>query len=215
MKKLFLIGFSTLLLQGLQAQKKDISLEDIWKTPTFRSNGVYGLVSMKDGIHYTTFDGSDKDAFILRYEYAKKSNPDTLLKESTLKVDGKAISIDNYSFSPDETKMLISSGTEQIYRHSTRENNYVYDRKAKTLTPVSTGEKQMYATFSPDGTRIGFVRGNNIFIKDLASGKETQVTSDGLLNNIINGATDWVHEEEFAFSVAYFWSPDSKKNRLL
>ncbi len=211
MKKLAIFGFSMLMLHNISAQKKDITLEDIWKTGTFRTNGVYGLVSMKDGIHYTTFDGNDKDAYILRYEYAKASNPDTILKESALKVDGKAISIDNYSFSPDESKMLISSGTEQIYRHSTRENNYVYDRKAKTLTPVSNGEKQMYATFSPDGSKIGFVRGNNIFIKDLASGKETQVTTDGLLNNIINGATDWVHEEEFAFSVAYFWSPDSKK----
>ncbi|MBA3972078.1 MAG: DPP IV N-terminal domain-containing protein, partial [Bacteroidetes bacterium] len=94
---------------------------------------------------------------------------------------------------------------------STRETYYVYDRKSKSLTPVSAGEKQMYATFSPDGTKVGFVRGNNIFIKDLASGKETQLTTDGLHNNIINGATDWVHEEEFAFSVAYFWSPDSKK----
>ncbi|MCW3082719.1 MAG: dipeptidyl aminopeptidase/acylaminoacyl peptidase [Bacteroidetes bacterium] len=211
MKKLAIFGFSMLILHTISAQKKDITLEDIWKTGTFHTNGVYELVSMKDGIHYTTFDDNDKDAYILRYEYAKTSNPDTILKESTLKVDGKGISIDNYSFSPDETKMLISSEKEQIYRHSTRENNYVYDRKTKTLTPVSNGEKQMYATFSPDGTKIGFVRGNNIFIKDLASGKETQVTNDGLLNNIINGATDWVHEEEFAFSVAYFWSPDSKK----
>lgn len=211
MKKLVILGFSALLAPSLQAQKKDITLEDIWKSGTFRTNAVYGLVSMNDGIHYTAFDGNDKDSYILRYEYAKKANPDTILKESGLKVDGKSINIDNYNFSPDETKMLISSGTEQIYRHSTRENNYVYDRKTKTLTPVSAGEKQMYATFSPDGTKVGFVRGNNIFIKDLASGRETQVTTDGLQNNIINGATDWVHEEEFAFSIAYFWSPDSRK----
>jgi dipeptidyl-peptidase 4 len=211
MKKIFLVSLSLLLLGNINAQKKDITLEDIWKTGTFRAKGVYGLVSMKDGLHYTTFDGNDKDGFILSHEYAKVSKPDTLLKESSLKVDGKGITIDNYSFSPDETKMLLSSGTEQIYRHSTRENYYVYDRKTKTITPVTTGEKQSYASFSPDGTKVGFVRGNNIFIKDLSSGKETQVTSDGKFNNIINGATDWVHEEEFAFSVAYFWSPDSKK----
>ncbi|MDP1746533.1 MAG: DPP IV N-terminal domain-containing protein, partial [Bacteroidota bacterium] len=107
--------------------------------------------------------------------------------------------------------MFIASETEQIYRHSTRENYYVYDRTTKTLNPVTKGEKQMHASFSPDGSKVGFVRGNNIFIKDLASDKETQVTTDGNQNNIINGATDWVHEEEFAFSVAYFWSPDSKK----
>ncbi|MFL5763825.1 MAG: S9 family peptidase [Bacteroidia bacterium] len=207
MKKLFIIGFSALLVNNLSAQKKDISVEDIWKTGTFRANGVYGLVSMNDGMHYSTIE----DGKILRYEYAKSSAPEIIVEEKNLMIDGKAISIDNYQFSPDESKMLISTGTEQIYRHSTRENNYVYDRKAKTLTAVSSGAKQMYATFSPDGNKVGFVRENNIFIKDLATGKETQVTSDGKWNNIINGATDWVHEEEFSFSVAYFWSPDSRK----
>ncbi len=207
MKRLFIIGFSILSVLNLIAQKKSITVEDIWKTGTFRTNGVYGLVSMKDGIHYSAMD----DGKILQYEYAKNSVPVSIVAEADLKIEGKSISIDGYQFSPDETKMLISTGTEQIYRHSTRENYYVYDRKTKSLTAVSNGEKQMYATFSPDGNKVGFVRGNNIFIKDLASEKETQVTTDGLHNSIINGATDWVHEEEFAFSIAYFWSPDSKK----
>jgi dipeptidyl-peptidase-4 len=207
MKKLFIIGFSILLVNNLSAQKKNISIEDIWKTGTFRSNAVYGLVSMNDGAHYSTME----DGKILRYEYAKISNPETIVTEKELEAITKNISIEYYQFSPDESKMLIATGTEYIYRHSTRENYFVFDRKAKTLTPVSGAEKQMYATFSPDGSKVGFVRGNNLFIKDLASGKETQVTTDGSHNNIINGATDWVHEEEFAFSVAYFWSPDSKK----
>ncbi len=207
MKRLFIIAFSIFLFSNISAQKKNITLEDILKTGTFRAGGVYGLVSMNDGLHYSAMD----DGKIFQYEYAKASAPVAIVAEADLKVDGKAIGIDSYQFSPDETKMLISTGTEQIYRHSTRENYYVYDRKTKSLTAVSTGEKQMYATFSPDGNKVGFVRGNNIYIKDLASGKETQVTNDGLHNNIINGATDWVHEEEFSFSVAYFWSPDSKK----
>ena len=164
MKRLFIIGFSILSVLNLSAQKKNITIEDIWKTGTFRANGVYGLVSMNDGVHYSTID----DGKILQYEYAKVSTPVTILAEADLKIDGKAISIDGYQFSPDETKMLISTGTEQIYRHSTREMYYVYDRKTKALTAVSAGEKQMYATFSPDGNKVGFVRANNIFIKDLA-----------------------------------------------
>ncbi|MBL0328999.1 MAG: S9 family peptidase [Bacteroidetes bacterium] len=207
MKRLFIIAFTLLFSVNLNAQKKNITLEDIFKTGTFTANSVYGLVSMKDGLHYSTMAGGK----ILQYEYAKASDPVVIISEADLKIDGKSISIDSYQFSPDETKMLLASETEQIYRHSTRKNYYVYDRKTKVVTPVSTGEKQMYATFSPDGSKVGFVRGNNIYIKDLTSGKETQVTKDGLHNNIINGATDWVHEEEFAFSVAYFWSPDSKK----
>ena len=207
MKRLFIIGFSIMLVNNLCAQKKNITLEDIWTKGTFAAGGVYGLVSMNDGIHYSTL----AEGKVLQYEYAKASLPEVVVSENDLKTDGKIIPIDDYQFSPNETKILIATGTEQIYRHSTRENYYVYDRKTKVLTAVSNGEKQMYASFSPDGTKVGFVRGNNIFIKDLASGKETQVTVDGSYNNIINGATDWVHEEEFAFSTAYFWSPDSKK----
>jgi dipeptidyl-peptidase-4 len=207
MKRLFIIGFSILLMNNLSAQKKNIILEDIWSNGTFAASGVYGLVSMNDGIHYSTLT----EGKVLQYEYAKVSSPEVIVTENDLKVNGNSIQIDNYQFSPDETKMLISSGTEQIYRHSTREHYYVYDRKTNAITAVSNGEKQMYACFSPDGTKVGFVRANNIFIKDLSSGKETQVTNDGSQNNIINGATDWVHEEEFAFSTAFFWSPDSKK----
>jgi dipeptidyl-peptidase-4 len=207
MKRLFIIGFSMLMVNNLSAQKKEITLEDIWKNGTFRSKSVTGLVSMNDGIHYSTLE---RDT-VFKYEYSKASKPEMIVCKSNLVVDGKELKIDTYQFSADESKMLIATDKEQVYRHSTRENYYVYDRKTKTISPISTTEKQMYARFSPDGSKVGFVRGNNIYIKDLVSGKETQVTTDGKHNSIINGATDWVHEEEFAFSVAYFWSPDSKK----
>lgn len=203
MKRLFIICFSIVIANGLSAQKKSITLEDIWKTGTFRSNAVYGLVSMKDGIHYSTL----KNDSIYSYEYEKATPPRFIVSKNELKIN----SIDNYQFSSDESKLLIATETEHIYRHSTRENYYVYDLKTKTVNPVSTGEKQMHARFSPDGTKVAFVRANNLFIKDLVSGKETQVTKDGKQNNIINGATDWVYEEEFAISTAHFWSPDSKK----
>lgn len=207
MKNLFIIGFALLIVNNLEAQKKDITLEDIWVNTTFNSKTISGLESMKDGLHYSTLEKGN----VMCYEYAKATAPETIVGQNDLIVNGKAIKIDNYTLSPDENKVLIATEIDHIYRHSTRENYYVYDRKTKTILPVTNGEKQMYATFSPDGSKVGFVRANNIFIKDLLSGKETQVTTDGLKNNIINGATDWVHEEEFAFSIAYFWSPDGKK----
>ena len=79
------------------------------------------------------------------------------------------------------------------------------------LTPLSANGKQRLATFSPDGKKIAFVRDNNIFVTDLTSGTESQVTTDGRMNEIINGAADWVYEEEFGFSRAFQWSPDSRK----
>lgn len=207
MKKIFYLVFALLLVNNISAQKKSISLEDIYKNGSFRSSVVFGLSSMNDGLHYSTLaeDG------ILQYEYAKPSAPVEILSAGVLRYEGNLVKIQSYQFSADESKILIGSESEQIFRHSSREHYYVYDRKAKTLTKVSGDEKQMYASFSPDGTKVGFVRGNNIYVKDIATGKEIQVTDDGKQNSIINGATDWVHEEEFAFSVAYFWSPDSKK----
>jgi dipeptidyl-peptidase-4 len=196
-----------LISTGLIAQKKDISLENIFKTGTFRSEGVYGLVSMNDGLHYTTLEKGK----ILQYEYAKDTPPVVIVDQNELTINSKAFVIDKYEFINDESKLLLATETEHIYRHSTRENYYIYDRTSKSITPLSNGGKQMYATFSPDGTKIAFVRDNNIYMKDLASGKEIAITTDGKHNSIINGGTDWVHEEEFAFSIAFFWNSNSKK----
>src|SRR5690606_8893037 len=82
----------------------------------------------------------------------------------------------------------------------------------KKITPVSKkGGKQQFATFSPDASKVAFVRDNNLFISDLGNETETQITSDGKMNHIINGATDWVYEEEFAFTKAFFWNQDGTK----
>src|SRR6202008_3774664 len=91
-------------------------------------------------------------------------------------------------------------------------NYFVYDLKTKTvkaLADPSKGEQQL-ADISPDGKKVAFVRGNNIFYMDIASGTEVQVTSDGKRNEIINGTTDWVYEEEFELVKGFHWSPDSK-----
>lgn len=205
--KSLIIYFSILLVSNINAQTKEITLEDIWSTGKFKNNTINGLLSMKDGIHYSTM----KNDTVFRFSYEKSSIPEVIICKSKLLVNGENIGIDNYKFSADEKKILIASNTENIYRRSTRENYYVYDINTKSIMPVTSGEKQMHATFSPDGNKVAFVRSNNIFIKDIASSAETQVTSDGLQNNIINGASDWVHEEEFGFSIAYYWSPDSKK----
>ncbi len=196
-----------------QTPKRDITLEDIWAKPTFRGKGISGLTSMKDGMTYTAFDYTKHKECLVKYEYSSAKALDTIFRFSSLLVKGsdKAIWPDSYSFSKDETKMLIATETEYIYRHSTMEQYYVLDLKTHSLTPLSKGGKQRYATFSPDGSKVAFMRDNNIFITELKDGKESRITLDGKQNNIINGGTDWVYEEEFAFDVAFFWSPDGKK----
>jgi dipeptidyl-peptidase-4 len=196
-----------------QKAKTNITLEDIWAKPTFRARSISGLTSMKDGLTYTTFDYTRGKECLVKYEYASGKAIDTIFRFSSLSVNGKDKPIwpDSYSFSDDETKMLLSTETEHIYRHSTQEFYYVLDLKTKKLTALSKGGKQRYATFSPDGSKAAFMRDNNIFVTDLGSNKENSITNDGKFNQIINGGTDWVYEEEFSFDVAFFWSPDGKK----
>ena len=200
---LALISFCSL------AQKKDIALEDIWQNNTFAPKRIGGIVSMKNGEHYTTLGGRDAQ-YIVMYDYKTGNAVDTVLKSSWLKVKGMetGISIEGYAFSEDESKLLISDESEQIYRHSTRENYYIYDRKTKKTTFISANGKQMYAEFSPDAKHIGFVRDNNLFMYEVSSGREEKITTDGKVGSIINGATDWVYEEEFSFDKAWCWAPD-------
>jgi dipeptidyl-peptidase-4 len=192
---------------------RQITLEDIWKKGTFKQKGVYGISSMNDGIHYTTREKVGEDSFIVKFKYETGEAVDTLLCSEWL-VDansGKSISLRDYTFSDDETKIMLPTAVEKLYRHSTKEINYIWDRNSKTLTLLSEGAKQRYATFSPKASKVAFVRENDIYIKDAVSGKEIRVTSDGKFNTIINGATDWVYEEEFGFQRAFFWSSDGAK----
>jgi len=116
-----------------------------------------------------------------------------------------------YSFNNDEDKILLESGKEKIYRHSYLADFYVYDRSTGKIQSVSDNGKQQLGTFSPDGSNVAFVRDNNLFIKELDTNVELQITQDGVRNEIINGAPDWVYEEEFGFSLGFRWSPDGKK----
>lgn len=209
-----LLPIVLLLLPALAiGQKKPITLDDIYTKRSFIAGGVFGLKSMNDGKHYSSqlADKSKEDVYVLKYDYLSGSVKDTILKNSSLLFKGKSLKMDDYAFSNDESKVLVATETEQVYRRSFLVNNFVYDRKSKSLTAVSETGKQKYADFAPDASKIAFVRDNNIFIKDLNSGEEKKITTDGVKNKIINGGTDWVYEEEFEFARAFFWSPDGKK----
>ncbi len=196
----------------IQAQTKGkVSLGDLWKQYTFYPKGVYGIRSMNDGLHYTTLGrGADNSQVIVKYSYKTGDVVDTLLTTKTIDYEGFD-GFSDYQLSGDEKKILLITNQEPIYRRSFKADYYIYDIATKLLTPLSENGKQQLATFSPDGTMIAFVRDNNIYIYDVNSKNEKQITFDGKFNHIINGAPDWVYEEEFGFSQGFHWSPDSKK----
>jgi len=192
-------------LQAIQAQ--EITLRDIWLKGTYQSEYVYGLRSMNDGEHYTTFGYNKSQTYVLKHSYEDDSQVDTLLSSAWLP---QPVLFEDYAFSNDEKQLLLKTEVENIYRHSTREYNYIYNLETKSLNQLDTESKQRYATFNPQGDKVAYVSGNNLFIRDIASGEVIQVTKDGRYNHIINGATDWVYEEEFTIAKGFFWSPTGR-----
>lgn len=207
MKKLYFMFLMCTAV--LSAQKQAITLEDIWVNGTFRTQYMNALNSMSHGDFYTVlnYDRETKSTTVDKYSYK------TLEKVATL-VDSKDLpnleSFDNYTFSEDENLLVLGTDTEQIYRHSFLGKFYVYNIATKQLISVSDRLIQE-PTLSPDGLKVAFVYQNNLFVKDLKSDETTQITFDGKKNSIINGLTDWVYEEEFAFVRAFQWSGHSDK----
>ena len=204
MRKIYLIYLLTFPL-ALFAQKKKITLENIWKTYDFYPKSVSGFNSMQDGNFYSKIDEKEENTEINKYSFRSGQKVRTLVNSKNLDID-----ISNYTFSDDEKKILFATETQSIYRYSSKSIYYTYDIRTKKLEKLSD-DMVMYADFSPSGNKVAYVNANNLFVKDLSSGAITKITSDGELNRIINGATDWVYEEEFGLVQAFFWSPDGKQ----
>ena len=197
---------SLMTIQGWsQGRDREITFDDLYQKGVFVEEGVSGLCSMNDGKHYTVSSGG----MILKYSYSTGEFVEVLFSMDQLDRPGVS-NISGYEFTQDDKKILLTTGSERIYRHSYRANYYVYDLEAESTTFISEKGKQQLGTFSPDGSKVAFVRQNNLYFFNLEAKTEQQLTSDGEHNKIINGAPDWVYEEEFAFSEGFEWSPDSK-----
>jgi dipeptidyl-peptidase-4 len=165
------------------AQKKQITMEDIYKKGTFRGEFVPGFAG-----------GSDEDLF----------KPADVVDET-----GKKLTTSDMQVSPDRKQILFFNGRENIYRRSSKSTTYLYDVNTKKTIRLNAG-KILHPTFSPDGAKVAYVFDNNLYIYDIAAAKVTPVTTDGKWNQVINGNCDWVYEEEFEFSRAFEWSPNSQ-----
>ena len=191
-----------------------VTLEDLWINYAFYPERADEIISMNDGEHYLILTN---EYTIDKFSYKSSKSESSLVTREILIPQGKssAVKIESFELNATETAVLLKTESEAIYRHSEVASYYVLDLTTKKLVPISDKSKQRLADFSPDGSKVAYIIDNNLFYKDLKTGIETQVTSDGLINNIINGTTDWVYEEEFSFTKAFFWSPDSRKIAFL
>lgn len=187
--------------------KKQISLDDIWTNNTFRIKSVPGFNALKSGKTYTQVDAVNGKQVIRMYDLKSGGQGDAIFDNGETTLDNKKVGVDDYSFSNDQKKMLIKAESQNIYRRSVLNRVYVYDVEGRKMEALDA-DKVLHATFSPDGSRVAYVKNNNLYIKNLSNGYVVAVTSDGEKNHIINGNCDWVYEEEFAFTRAFEWSPD-------
>ena len=165
------------------------------------NESVRGIRSMADGEHYTTLESND----IVRYSYASAAPG-----ESMLPAPAPNLVITDYAFSPDERSILIASGRKPIFRHSyTTSYSLVRDNAVRPV--LRDAEAPRDASFSPDGQKIAYSDRNDLYVYDIASQTTRRITDDGAWNSVINGTTDWVYEEEFGFTKAYAFSPDSRR----
>jgi dipeptidyl-peptidase-4 len=172
---------------------------------------------LPDGTAYTTVEKAAPPAVgsdIVRFDAATGARQ-VLIASTRLVPPGAttALAIDDYAWSADGKRLLIFTNTRKVWRDNTRGDYWVLDLGAsgglRKLGGDAPDASLMFAKFSPDSTRVGYVRGNNIYVERLDTGTIVPLTTDGSATTI-NGTSDWVYEEELGVRDAFLWSPDSR-----
>ena len=205
MKKILTLLLLLFFNNSIFAQKQNITLEDLYKDYSFYPKGYGGFNSMNDGEHYVKMETNDQGQELVKYQFKNGKKVRSLFKSYDFEIPR----VNNYIFSKDETQLLLATKTEKIYRYSSKAIYYIYNIFKDKISQLSD-QKVMYPSFSPKGDMVAYVLDNNLYIKNLITKKVTQVTYDGKKNHIINGASDWVYEEEFTLMRCFEWSPDGK-----
>ncbi|CAM1345079.1 S9 family peptidase [Tenacibaculum amylolyticum] len=183
---------------------KEITLEEIWNG-TFTPEYMNALNSM-NGDFYSVLnvDPATGNTSVDKYSYLTQQKVETIVNSKDLY---GLSSFSSYSFNNDETKLLLGTDFKKVYRHSYKGTYYVYTIATKQLALI--GKDIQEPTFSPDSKKVAYAKDNNLYVRDLVGNAEIRITTDGKVNSIINGTTDWVYEEEFGFVRAFDWSKDS------
>jgi dipeptidyl-peptidase-4 len=201
------------------AQGDSLSIARIWDSGEFSARGVTQIRWLDDA-SYTTLEpsrstrGAQGARDLVRHD-AATGQTQLLVAASDLVPPGASapLTIANYAWSDDRAQLLIFTNTRRVWRVNSRGDYWVYNLASKTLkklggdAPAST---LMFAKFAPDGRRVAYVRQNNLYVEDVASGRITPLTSDGS-KTIINGTFDWVYEEELGMRDGFRWSPDGAR----
>jgi dipeptidyl-peptidase-4 len=210
------VVFFAMAVCAKPGDKRILTLDRIFSSNDFRSETFGPARWLDDGSAYTTLEPSPtnkESRDIVRYEAATGTRS-VLIAAASLMPKGAStpLEIDDYAWSNDGRKLLVFTNSKQVWRQNTRGDYWVFEINAKKLTKLgkdAAASTLMFAKFSPDGTRVGYERENNLYVESLADNRITQLTRDGS-RRIINGTFDWVYEEELDLRDGWRWSPDGR-----
>jgi dipeptidyl-peptidase-4 len=204
--------------EAQQADSTLLSVQRIYASPEFHTQ-TYGPARwLTDGTAYTTLEDADSDGGqnLVRYDSERGGRQVLVVARQFIPPgDSVPLRVEDYSWSPDNGTLLIFTNTKPVWRLNTRGDYWVLDRATGKLRklggPDAKPSTLMFAKFSPDGGRVAYVRENNLYVEDLASGTITPLTTDGS-RTLINGTFDWVYEEELMnyYADGWRWSPDGR-----
>jgi len=210
MKKEVVFIVFLLFVSGIFAQQgvKRVELTEVIGNTFRQETGTGEMRSLPDGEHYTQINA--ERTMVIKYAYRTGNAVDTLFNTRTAR-ECTFDTFDDYIVNSTGFRILILRESEPIYRRSFKAAVFDYDVRRNMVKPLTeSGRKVMIPTFSPDGRMCAFVLDNNIWLKKFDFDTELQVTKDGAPNQIINGATDWVYEEEFSVTNLMSWSADNE-----
>lgn len=190
------------------ARYTGLTVDRIFRSGEFSGATLPETHWLKDGVSFIDVRDTDRGSEIIRTDAVTGVTKVLVPASALVGADGKPLQVEDMTLSDDETRALLFHDSEQVWRANTKGQWTVVDFATRKLTRISPSTSaKMFAKFSPDNRRVAYVRNNNLFVWDLASGTERQLTTDGA-PNIINGTTDWAYEEELDLRDAFRWSPD-------
>ncbi len=198
------------------ADSSVLTIDRIFNSGEFSPQSVGGFRWLKSGNAYTKIEPSASvkgGTDLVSYDVEKNTRTVLISAEKLIPSGETApLRISGYEWSTDNQQMLIFTNTKRVWRLNTLGDYWVLNLAGGKLQKLGGDAKPstlMFAKFSPDGKRVGYVRENNLYVEDLVKGKITQLTKDGS-KTLINGTSDWVNEEEFSLRDCWRWSPDSQ-----
>jgi dipeptidyl-peptidase-4 len=212
------LGFTSMPARAQQTDSTLLTVQRIYGSTEFRSQTFGPARWLGDGSAYTTLEQADTNGGqnLVRYD-SERGGREVLVvaRQFIPQGDSVPLRVEDYSWSPDNRMLLIFTNTKPVWRLNTRGDYWVLERATGRLWRLGGPEAKpstlMFAKFSPDCRRVGYVRENNLYVEDLASGSITPLTSDGS-RTLINGTFDWVYEEELMnyYADGWRWSPDGQ-----